>query len=42
MFMGDLNLTPDSALHNFLDSGQLDCAANDPRNLSGQQEARSR
>lgn len=41
MFMGDLNLTPDSALYSFIASGQLDCAANDPRNLSGQQEARA-
>ncbi|DBA77493.1 TPA: Protein angel 1, variant 2 [Trebouxia sp. C0004] len=41
MFMGDLNITPDSALYSFIASGQLDCAANDPRNLSGQQEARA-
>ncbi|KAL0037278.1 hypothetical protein WJX79_010116 [Trebouxia sp. C0005] len=41
MFMGDLNLTPDSPLYSFIASGQLDCAANDPRNLSGQQEARA-
>ncbi len=41
MFMGDLNITPDSALYSFIACGQLDCAANDPRNLSGQQEARA-
>ncbi|DBA95369.1 TPA: hypothetical protein ACH3X3_013249 [Trebouxia sp. C0006] len=41
MFMGDLNLTPDSPLYSFITSGQLDCAANDPRNLSGQQEGRA-
>lgn len=42
MFMGDLNLTPDSALYDFIATGQLDCSANDPRNISGQQESRAR
>ena len=41
LFMGDLNLTSDSALYKFIATGQLDCAANDPRTLSGQQESRS-
>ncbi|KAL3144097.1 hypothetical protein ABBQ32_003887 [Trebouxia sp. C0010 RCD-2024] len=41
MFMGDLNLTPDSALYSFIATGQLDCLAQDPRNMSGQQESRS-
>lgn len=41
MFMGDLNLTPDSALYSFIATGQLECSAHDPRNMSGQQESRS-
>ncbi|KAL3144846.1 hypothetical protein ABBQ38_001952 [Trebouxia sp. C0009 RCD-2024] len=41
MFMGDLNLTPDSALYSFIATGQLDCLSQDPRNMSGQQESRS-
>lgn len=41
MFMGDLNLTPDSALYSFIATGETDCLAQDPRNMSGQQESRS-
>ena len=41
MFMGDLNLTPDSALYTFIATGELDCSAHDPSNMSGQQESRS-
>ena len=39
--MGDLNLTPDSTLYNFIATGELDCSAHNPRSMSGQQESRA-
>ncbi len=38
MLMGDFNSTPGSAVYRFVRHGELDCGAEDRRNMAGQLE----